>query len=79
MVITLEDESLLVTARYIVEVDVVSLLNPSTPGVINCVSALDVVIISAITPLPGNGSLPSVLLASAVLLVASEYKRTQAG
>ena len=35
MVITLDTESLLVTARYIVEVDVVSLLNPRTPGVIS--------------------------------------------
>ncbi len=55
------------------------LLNPITPGVISCVKDPGVVITSAMTPLPGSGSVPSVLAASFVLLVASDYILTQAG
>ena len=62
---------LLTTLAYILEVGAPgSLFHPIVPGVILCVAPSDV-IISAITPEPGSGSVVSSLEASAVLLVVS--------
>ena len=60
-----------VTARYTFVDAGVSLLKPTTPGVISAVVDIPVVTTSAITPEPGSGSVTSSLLASAVLLAAS--------
>jgi len=57
---------LFVTLTGILVVTGLSLLNPIVAGLIKTVSA-PVVITSAITPLPGVGSTPSSLLASAIL------------
>jgi hypothetical protein len=76
-VTTLVDPDKLVIDAYIVVVGTTSLLNPIAPGVINCVAAPDV-IISAITPDPGVGSVPCALDESDVRLVASVYNLTQA-
>jgi hypothetical protein len=70
-VIVLVVPLLLVTAIGMLVVGVISLLNPKTPGLINIVCGAAVVIISAITPDPGVGSVPSRRLASAVLLAVS--------
>jgi hypothetical protein len=61
---------LLTTFTYTFVDGVASLLNPKTPGVINCVAAPPV-ITSAMTPDPGRASVFSVLPASAVLLAVS--------
>ena len=59
---------LLTTFAYICAAGVASSFHPKVPGVIICVCA-PVVITSAITPDPGNGSVVSFLLVSAVLVV----------
>ena len=61
---------LLTTLAYTLVDANASLFHPIVPGVIICVAPSSV-IISAITPEPGSGSVVSVLLASAVLLALS--------
>ena len=56
-------------------VGVASSFHPIVPGVMFCVAPSDV-IISAITPDPGKGSVVSFLEASAVLAVADVYNVT---
>ena len=66
----------LVTARGTLVVGGDSLLKPIEPGLIICDMAV-VLITSLITPEPGVGSVPWLLLASAVLAATLLYTRTQ--
>ena len=66
------DPVLLFIAKYILFSLGLSLLNPMMPGVIKISSSVVDVKTSAMTPLPGNGSFPRLLEASAVLFAASQ-------
>ena len=67
---------LLVTLSGMLVAGDASLLKPMLPGVISCTLA-PVFITSVITPLPGAGSVPCVLLWSEVTAALLVYTRTQ--